>query len=93
MKRMGSSTFPRRLVASLALILALSLLPLVLAAHVVGAMSSVLIAALFALAFGLLIGQGGMLSFGHAAYFAVGCFATVHAMQAVENGTLWLPTP
>jgi len=77
----------------LVLIAVLACLPMVLAANVVGAMSSVLIAALFALAFGLLVGQGGMLSFGHAAYFAVGCFATVHAMQAVENGALWLPTP
>lgn len=79
--------------AVLALAVALALLPAALPPNVVGAMSSMLIAALFALAFSLLVGQGGMLSFGHAAYFAVGCFATVHAMQAVDAGTLRLPTP
>ena len=37
-------------------------------------------------------GPAGMLSFGHAAYFGVGAFATVHAMNAL-GGTGLLPTP
>lgn len=56
------------------------------------AMVNVLIASLFALAFNLLIGQAGLLSFGHAAYFGIGAFATLHLMIAVEDG-LPLPTP
>lgn len=71
----------------------LTLLPFALSPGATGAATSMLIAALFALSFNLMIGQGGMLSFGHAAYFAVGAFATVHAMMAVERGSLWLPTP
>ena len=51
-----------------------------------------LIAALFACAYSLLCGRAGMLSFGHAAYFGVGAFATVHAMNAL-GGTGLLPTP
>jgi branched-chain amino acid transport system permease protein len=51
-----------------------------------------LIAALFASAYALLCGQAGMLSFGHAAYFGVGAFATVHAMNALGGAGL-LPTP
>ncbi len=51
-----------------------------------------LIAALFASAYNLLCGQAGMLSFGHAAYFGVGAFATVHAMNALGGAGL-LPTP
>ena len=51
-----------------------------------------LIAVLFAAAFNLLSGQGGMLSFGHAAYFGIGTFATVHAMNAFGGNGL-LPTP
>ena len=51
-----------------------------------------LIAALFASAYGLLAGRAGMLSFGHAAYFGVGAFATVHAMNALGGAGL-LPTP
>src|SRR3546814_12586969 len=40
----------------------------------------------------LLCGRAGMLSFGHAAYFGVGAFATVHAMNAIGGAGL-LPTP
>ena len=53
---------------------------------------NVLIASLFALAFNLLIGQAGLLSFGHAAYFGVGAFAALHLMRAIEGG-LAFPTP
>ncbi len=55
-------------------------------------LTKILIASLFAMAFNLLSGQAGMLSFGHAAYYAVGAFATLHLMQAVEHG-FKLPTP
>lgn len=67
-------------------------LPAVLSQSLVNAAIQMLIAALFACAFNLLCGQAGMLSFGHAAYFAVGTFATVHAMNAF-NGAGLLPTP
>lgn len=67
--------------------------PLVLSGHVVGVLTTALVAVLFAMAFNLLSGRAGMLSFGHAAYFAIGGFAVIHAMQAVEKGLLWLPTP
>ncbi|PKR53736.1 branched-chain amino acid ABC transporter permease [Thalassospira marina] len=56
------------------------------------ALVNVLIASLFALAFNLLIGQAGLLSFGHAAYFGVGAFATLHLMLAIEDGLVF-PTP
>lgn len=75
------------------LLVILLILPIGLAPNWTGAMSTMLIAALFALAFSLLMGQGGMLSFGHGAYFAIGCFATVHAMRAIEGGAWNLPTP
>ena len=32
---------------------------------------------------GRIAGQGGMLSFGHSAYFGIGTFATIHAMNAL----------
>lgn len=69
------------------------LLPALASPAGVGLATNVLIAALFALAFNLLVGQAGLLSFGHAAYFATGAFATIHAMIAVERRDLWLPTP
>lgn len=77
------------LLAGLALLLAL---PALLSASMLNAAIQMLIAALFACAFNLLCGQGGMLSFGHSAYFGVGVFATVHAMNALAGQGL-LPTP
>src|SRR5437660_11012000 len=38
-------------------------------------MTEIAIVALFATAFNLLMGFGGMVSFGHAAYFALGAYA------------------
>jgi branched-chain amino acid transport system permease protein len=80
---------------STALLLGVALLvavPFLLSQGLVNAATQMLIAALFACAYNLLCGQGGMLSFGHAAYFGMGAFATVHAMNAVGGAGL-LPTP
>lgn len=75
-----------------AALLGLAGLPFVLSQALINAAIQMLIAVLFACAFNVLAGQGGMLSFGHAAYFGVGAFATVHAMNAVGGAGL-LPTP
>lgn len=56
------------------------------------ALINVLIAGLFALAFNLLVGEAGLLSFGHSAYYGMGAFATLHLMKAAEQG-LAFPTP
>ncbi|KAB0619932.1 branched-chain amino acid ABC transporter permease [Castellaniella defragrans] len=71
---------------------ALAAVPLALPDGLVNAAISMLIAALFACAYNLLCGHAGMLSFGHSAYFGVGAFATIHAMNAL-GGTGLLPTP
>ncbi len=42
------------------------------------------IAIVFALSYNMLLGQGGMLSFGHAVYFGLGGFLAVHAMMMIE---------
>lgn len=71
---------------------ALFALPFLLSQGLLNAAVQMLIAALFASAYNLLCGQAGMLSFGHAAYFGVGAFGTVHAMNAIGGAGL-LPTP
>ena len=47
----------------------------------------------FALSYNMLLGQGGMLSFGHAVYFGLGGFFSVHIMNYVEAYELPLPLP
>ena len=51
------------------------------------------IAIVFALSFNMLLGQGGMLSFGHAVYFGVGGFIAAHALNLAGRGGLYLPVP
>ena len=68
-------------------------LPLVLTPNLVNAAIKMMIAALFALSFSLAMGQAGMLSFGHSAYYGLGAFATLHLMRAVEHSLVTWPTP
>jgi branched-chain amino acid transport system permease protein len=56
-------------------------------------MNQMAITIIFALAYNMLLGQGGMLSFGHAVYMGLGGFFCVHMMNIVEYDGLWLPLP
>ncbi len=50
-------------------------------------------AIVLALSYNVLLGQSGMLSFGHAAYSGLGAFMSIHAMNFAGDGLLWLPLP
>lgn len=43
------------------------------------------------LSYNILLGQGGMLSFGHAVYVGLGSFIAVHAMNMAAKGVVPLP--
>ena len=45
----------------------------------------------FALSYNMLLGQAGMLSFGHAVYYGLGGFLAVHAMNLFVRETLPIP--
>jgi len=49
------------------------------------------IAIIACLSYNMLLGQGGMLSFGHAVYTGLGSYLTIHALNAVSQGHLALP--
>ena len=49
------------------------------------------IAIIACLSYNLLLGQGGMLSFGHAVYSGMGSYFAIHALNAIGQGTLQLP--
>lgn len=51
------------------------------------------IAIVFALSYNMLLGQCGMLSFGHSVFFGLGGFFAIHAIKLTENGGFYLPTP
>jgi branched-chain amino acid transport system permease protein len=46
---------------------------------------------IFALSYNMLMGQAGLLSFGHAVFFGLGGYCTIHVLNAVESGVLPLP--
>ncbi len=46
---------------------------------------------IFALSYNMLLGQTGLLSFGHAVYYGLGGFVAIHAMNAVIHGKLGVP--
>lgn len=45
-----------------------------------------------ALSYNMLLGQTGMLSFGHAVYGGMGGFIAIHTMNLVSAGKFWVPT-
>jgi branched-chain amino acid transport system permease protein len=46
---------------------------------------------IFGLSYNMLLGQGGMLSFGHAVYSGLGAYFAIHAMNLVTAGKFYLP--
>jgi branched-chain amino acid transport system permease protein len=49
------------------------------------------IAIIACLSYNMLLGQGGMLSFGHAVYTGLGSFLAIHALNSVSSGALPIP--
>jgi len=49
------------------------------------------IAIIVCLSYNMLLGQGGMLSFGHAVYSGLGAFIAIHVLNAVTEGKFPLP--
>ena len=43
------------------------------------------------LSYNILLGQGGMLSFGHAVYAGLGSFLAIHAMNLAASGRFYIP--
>ena len=49
------------------------------------------IAIIACLSYNMLLGQGGMLSFGHAVYTGLGAYMAIHALNMVTSGALHIP--
>lgn len=54
-------------------------------------MSQMAIMIVFALAYNMLLGQGGMLSFGHAIYVGMGSFLCLHVMNSASFSSIPVP--
>ena len=96
MSTMQTKDSPQKWFRGLALwasaILLLALLPFLLRSGFMLSMASEMgIMIIFALSYNMLLGQGGMLSFGHAVYFGLGGFIAMHALNFINEGSLLLP--
>lgn len=54
-------------------------------------MSQMGIAIIFALSYNILLGQTGLLSFGHAVYYGLGAYVCAHALNAMAAQTFAMP--
>jgi branched-chain amino acid transport system permease protein len=78
----------------LAAVVVVALLPhVVRTPAAVPVMNQMGIAIVFALSYNMLLGQGGMLSFGHAVYLGLGGFIAAHALNLAGRGVFYLPLP
>ncbi|KJS12523.1 MAG: hypothetical protein VR78_11895 [Hoeflea sp. BRH_c9] len=88
----GNRFLPLMLVAATIVILAL--LPhLFNSRYALTLLNQLGIGIVFALSYNMLLGQSGLLSFGHAVYFGLGGFTALHALNAITDGDLPLPVP
>ncbi|MGF1620541.1 MAG: branched-chain amino acid ABC transporter permease [Rhodomicrobiaceae bacterium] len=76
----------RRLFYWIAFGVVLALLPMFSSNFGLTILTQICIAAVFALAYNMLLGQGGMLSFGHAVYFGLGGYFVMHLMNYIAEG-------
>ena len=75
----------RRLAAAgLLLLAALAALPAFVGGYVLGVATEILIFALFAASLQFIMGVGGMISFGHAAYLGLGAYAAALSVQHLD---------
>ena len=72
--------------------LVLGLAPLVFTSNLSGTMLAQMgIAIIACLSYNMLLGQCGMLSFGHAVYTGLGAFVAIHALNAITAGQSSVP--
>jgi branched-chain amino acid transport system permease protein len=75
-----------------ATILVMLVMPLLFSSgFAIALLSQMGIMIIFALSYNMLLGQTGMLSFGHAVYSGLGAFVAAHALNMIGAGQLWLP--
>lgn len=87
-----SVSFFKRFGAWIFLAAGLIILPFIFSSNIsVYTMNLMGIFIIFALSYNMLLGQGGMLSFGHAVYFGLGGFMSVHFMNYIEAEIVVLP--
>jgi len=70
----------------------LAILPMIFDSGLgIAVLNQMLIAVLFTVSYNMLLGQGGMLSFGHAVYFGLGGYFSIHMINWIADGEWAIP--
>lgn len=79
-------------ISALLLLFGLLILPPIIGSrYTILMVSQILVFATFAMSYNVMLGQTGLLSFGHAVYFGTGMYATLYMVNAIGDGSLPLP--
>src|SRR6202041_1793952 len=90
----GNARVMRAIAPWLALALAFAVAPMIFSSgSALTTLSLMGVMIVFALSYNMLLGQTGLLSFGHAVYFGLGGFVAIHAMNAAIRAKFDLPAP
>jgi branched-chain amino acid transport system permease protein len=82
--------FARQGFAALLVVAVLAAFPLVGGKYEIDLIAKILVLAIFALSLELLVGQTGLVSFGHAAFFGLGAYTTALLLQDPDPRSFWL---
>jgi branched-chain amino acid transport system permease protein len=90
----GRKSFLRRnAVWWIALVLVMLLPQVAHSGTSIAVLNQMCIMVIFALSYNMLLGQGGMLSFGHAVYFGLGGYFAMHLIQLANAAHFFMPLP
>ncbi|MEZ5650779.1 MAG: branched-chain amino acid ABC transporter permease [Burkholderiaceae bacterium] len=88
----GTRGFWRRHLVWLMALVLLLLIPQVIGSRVaIAVLNQMAIMVIFTVAYNMLLGQGGMLSFGHAVYFGLGGYFSIHLINAIGENDWAIP--
>ncbi|MEZ5660082.1 MAG: branched-chain amino acid ABC transporter permease [Burkholderiaceae bacterium] len=88
----GAAGFWRRHLVWLVALVVLLLVPQLLSSRVaIAVLNQMAIMVIFTVAYNMLLGQGGMLSFGHAVYFGLGGYFAIHLINAIGANEWAIP--
>ena len=90
----GRNSFLRRnAIWWIALLLVLLLPQLARSGTSIAVLNQMCIMVIFSLSYNMLLGQGGMLSFGHAVYFGLGGYFAMHLIKLAGGAGFFMPLP
>jgi branched-chain amino acid transport system permease protein len=87
---MTMPTYARQAGVATIVVALLAVFPLLAGKYEVDLIARILVLAIFALSLELLVGQTGLVSFGHAAFFGLGAYTTALLLQDPDPRSFWL---